>query len=1024
MSFGGGDKQASQTPQVSGIQIQSSVYGKVVPLVYGTMRLAPNLIWYGDFVQVGGGGTGGKGGGKGGGGGGKGGGASAQPRYQAAVALALCEGPVTGIGQVWADKNVTTPAGLGLSVFTGTYPQAPWGYLATPQVVLAGLFFMPVNHVAQALGYSGVAYVAGSAYPLGNSAQLPNHNFEVLGVLRGSAPNGADADPSRVVADILTNPHYGAGFPPARLGSLANYQSYTLATGLWISPAYTEQRQASDILDEIASSTNSAFVWSSGVLTLVPFGDQAISANGYAYAPPTAPFYDLGDDDFLPNTGAGGQDPVQLVRKRPADALNAIKLECRNRQNQYNVEIVEAKDQAMVDLYGLRADSARQAHLFADPGAARQSAQLQLQREAVRNVYSFTLDQRYILLDPMDIVTLTDPALGLARQWVRITEIAENDDGTVSVTAEEYLAGTGAASSYSFAQGQAIGGDFNAAPGNVNAPIFFEPPDELAGDLELWIALSGPAPSWGGCDVWISGDNASYQSLGRFIGAARMGTLRAPLSAVPVASAGPTIDGTSTLSVDIGESSGQLISGSQQDALTGNTLCYVDGELIAFETATLTGTGRYDLTYLNRGLFGAPVAAHKAGAGFVRLDGHVFPLPFTQDRIGQTVYFKFVSFNPYQGGLQQLAQVQPYAYTFQGSALASPLPIVQNLVSTYAGNQTQISWDEIRDFRAVLYEVRLGASPQGAQILGRVAHPPFVVPGNGTYWVAAVSQPTAGLTVYSQQWSEIVIGSAVINVNAIAVWGEAATGWKGTVAGSALSDGIEIVLDYSANALAVSDWLNTPDILHIGQPGSSGTYQIPVAHEADARYVAPCIVSISYAAIGQVPGASLLVVADYLGTTDLLGNAASANVNIYPLIQLGDINHVWGPWQKFVPGVYNARYFRAMAQLTSGDAQTQAILEDFTFAVYAPQRIDDYIGVALPAAGLTLVYQPNGTATAAPFNGGPGGAALPQLQLTILGEQQGDTLAFGSQTLAGCTIQVLNGGVGVQRTANILAKGY
>jgi hypothetical protein len=1024
MSFGGGDKQASQTPQISGIQIQSSVYGKVIPLVYGTARLAPNLIWYGDFVQTGGGGTGGKGGGKGGGGGKSGGSSSGQPQYQAAVALALCEGPITGVGQVWADKSVTTPAGLGLSVFTGTYPQTPWGYLATPQLVFAGLFFRPVDHTAEALGYSGTAYVAGSAYPLGNSAQLPNHNFEVLGVLRGTAPNGIDADPSRVVTDLLTNPNYGAGFPAARLGSLAVYQSYTLAAGLWISPAYTEQRQASDILDEIAASTNSAFVWSSGVLTLVPFGDQALAANGYSYTPPTAPLYDLGDDDFLPNTGTGGQDPVQLSRLRPADALNDIKLECCDRQNQYNVAIVEAKDQAMVDLYGLRADSARQAHLFADPGAARQSAQLQLQREAVRNTYTFALDQRYILLDPMDIVTLTDPALGLMRQWVRITEIAENDDGTLSVTAEEYLAGAGAAATYSFAQSQAVGADFNAPPGNVNAPIFFEPPDELAGDLELWIALSGPAPSWGGCDVWISGDNVSYQSLGRFIGAARMGTLTAPLSSVAAAGAGPTIDGASTLSVDISESSGQLISGSQQDALAGNTLCFVDGELVAFEAATLTGAGRYDLSYLNRGLFGSPIGAHKAGSAFARLDGHVFQLPFTQDRIGQTVYFKFVSFNPYQGGLQQLAQVQPYAYTFQGSALASPLPIVPNLVSTYAESQTRISWDEVKDFRAILYEIRLGASPQGGQILGRVAHPPFVVPGDGTYWVAAVSQPIAGLTVYSQQWSEIVIGSAVLNVNAIAARSEAATGWKGAVTGSAFSDGLEIVLDYPADILVIGDWLDTPDILHIGQPGLSGTYQIPAAHEADAKYVAPCIVSISYAAIGQVPGGNLLAVPDYLGTTDLLGNAASANIDVFPLIQLGDFNHVWGAWQKFVPGVYNARYFRAMAQLGSNDAQTQAILEDFSFAVYAPERIDDYIGVAVPAAGLALTYQPNGTATPAPFNGGPGGAALPQLQVTILGEQPGDTLAFSNQTLAGCTVQILNGGAGVQRSANILAKGF
>ena len=113
-----------------------------------------------------------------------------------------------------------------------------------------------------------------------------------------------------------------------------------------------------------------------------------------------------------------------------------------------------------------------------------------------------------------------------------------------------------------------------------------------------------------------------------------------------------------------------------------------------------------------------------------------------------------------------------------------------------------------------------------------------------------------------------------------------------------------------------------------------------------------------------------------------------------------------------------------MAQLASSDPQTQAVLEDFALAVYAPLRIDDYIGIAIPAAGLALLYAPAGGSGPAPFNGGPGGAALPQLQVTILGGAAGDTIAFSNQSLAGCTIQVLNGGVGVQRTANILAKGF
>ena len=200
------------------MKIQTSAYGKVVPLVYGTTRIAPNLIWYGDFVATPhNSGSSGGGGGKGGvtgGGGGKGGGSDGTTTYtySAAVALGLCEGPIAGIGTVWAAKTETSLAALGLGLFDGAYGQAPWSYLSSV-------------HPDQALGYSGTAYVAGAGYQLDDGAQLPNHNMEVAGFLAGSAPGMPDADPSQVIADLLTNPLFGAGFPPARLGSLAIYQA-------------------------------------------------------------------------------------------------------------------------------------------------------------------------------------------------------------------------------------------------------------------------------------------------------------------------------------------------------------------------------------------------------------------------------------------------------------------------------------------------------------------------------------------------------------------------------------------------------------------------------------------------------------------------------------------------------------------------------------------------------------------------------------------------------------------------------
>jgi hypothetical protein len=72
------------------------------------------------------------------------------------------------------------------------------------------------------------------------------------------------------------------------------------------------------------------------------------------------------------------------------------------------------------------------------PTSAAVAAQLMLQRKAyVRNTYQFKLGWRYSLLEPMDIVLLTDATLGLAGAAVRITRIDEDDNGELAVTAEE-----------------------------------------------------------------------------------------------------------------------------------------------------------------------------------------------------------------------------------------------------------------------------------------------------------------------------------------------------------------------------------------------------------------------------------------------------------------------------------------------------------------------------------------------------------------------------------------------------------
>src|SRR5436190_987227 len=124
-------------------------------------------------------------------------------------------------------------------------------------------------------------------------------------------------------------------------------------------------------------------------------------------------------------------------------------------------------------------------------------------------------------------------------------------------------------------------------PGDTNPPILFEPPPGLtAGDLEVWIIATG-GTHWGGCQVWISLDGSTYAYAGTIYRGGRQGLLTAALPS----HADP--DASSMLSVDLSQSQGQLLSGSLADADAFVTLCYCDGELLAFETATPTS---YSLT--------------------------------------------------------------------------------------------------------------------------------------------------------------------------------------------------------------------------------------------------------------------------------------------------------------------------------------------------------------------------------------------------------------------------------------------
>jgi hypothetical protein len=1046
---------AVNSPPASSLRIQQAVQGKARGIGWGKTRIAGNLIWYGDFnatpVQQGGGG----GKGTGGGAGGKGGaGNSGSYSYSAAVAIALCEGPITSIGNVWNNKSkspfsvTSNPilqafgfggSALGFVLFTGSYAQTAWGYLTS-------------KHPGQDLNYRGDAYVAAGPMQLGNNPEIPSLSFEVQFGITNAYPGTADANMAAAIADALTNNKYGIGFPSSRLDPMTTFSNYTIAAGLVASPFIADQRAMADHLKEWMAALNSEFVWSSGLLKAEPYGDQAITANGVTYTPPSSPQYDLSDVDFIPGTG-NSQAPVICTRTRVEDQNNSITIEYLDATNDYNPTIVEEKDDAHIQVYGLKKKAVSQVHMFTQLGAAQMSALLQLGREHVRNSYQFTVPAKYILLDPMDIVTITDSGLGLARQWVRIQEITENSDFTLTMIAEDYLAGSASAPLHGAQVNTGAIPNYNMAPGAINAPLIFEPTDQLAGDLEIWGAVSGAnLTAWGGCQVWVSYDGNTYFYLdGQDIkGPSRMGTLTAPLAAVTPPSQGANLDNANTLSIDLSQSGGQLTSGSQADLLAFNSLLYVDGEYIAWQNAATTGTNKYNLTALNRGGYGTTSGAHASGAKLCRVDQGLFRLKFTQDRIGSTVYFKFLSFNVYGGALQALADVGPVAYTVVGTALSSPLPDVQNFVSNYVGSVAYLDWDPITDFRPIQYEVRKGASWDGGLFVGVYAHPHVPAIGDAPYWIKALSQPTAGLKVYSSNAALVSINGSVIPANLLASYDEGPSGanWPGSLTGAVINDGTfirTVTAGTYSDVFSVPDMLAIPDVFAIN-PGGSGYYTIPDSHIINVGRNAPCLIQIILGASGAPSSSDFFAPAVFFAQTDVFGSAANRFIDVHAEIAISTDGVSYGPWQKYAAGFYNGWAFKARVFLNSLDpANITAFLTQFVFIVYAPTRQDHpLVNTTIPAAGQSITFAPDGTGLSAAFNGGPNGgtisggagivlpaASLPGIQATIGGpstgvggKQQGDDVFVTSLTLAGCFVQVKNSGVGVQRNLNLQAWGF
>ncbi|PRX28669.1 Putative phage tail protein [Meinhardsimonia xiamenensis] len=161
--------QRYEGARLDSLRVTSATEGTTIPRVFGRIRLGGNIIWATDFTEHVNTTTQG---------GGKGGGPSVtttEYSYTASFAVALCEGPITGIGRIWADGEL-----LDTSTVT-------WRWYPGDEAQAADPFIAAKMGAEGAPAYRGTAYVVFEELdltPFGN--RIPQLSVEVFRPLADS----------------------------------------------------------------------------------------------------------------------------------------------------------------------------------------------------------------------------------------------------------------------------------------------------------------------------------------------------------------------------------------------------------------------------------------------------------------------------------------------------------------------------------------------------------------------------------------------------------------------------------------------------------------------------------------------------------------------------------------------------------------------------------------------------------------------------------------------------------------------
>lgn len=648
MSLFGGGADVNVTNEsdnlVNDIVVNRCEFGTCVPDICGTVKASANIINYQDIkstkhvttstVHSG-----------------KGGGGSDTTTttitytYNVFLEMALSEGPIAGIGNVWVKGDLTRESddygtiGMPLEYKLGDQTRAN--------------DYMLSKHPTLAQVYPGLAYAYGYVY-LGSSTTIPQYQFEVKGNLL-STGDGIDVNPADYIVYVLNK----IGVDTTNIEGLANYRTYCREADLLIStPMDQGSASAQTIINRVLELTNAFMFWSNDRFKIVIKEDRSFKN----WHPDLTVKYALDSDDFqLQENGA----MVSYERKPINELYNRFTVNFPNRSNAYETESVSLEDADNISNYGLKQASSEECEWFYTKSRAlHYLGVLGRNNYYGRNKYTFKLDWAYALLEPGDIVTLTDDSLGLEQTPARVISVTEENDGTIKVGAVSIPPLDDVTPQYVVEGLDYNYVDFNKAADNTDAPMFYAPPKALLDSStghQFYIALRGvehdkATESWGGCNVYaaMQDDDTKkvYELVQTFRGESIYGTLAAACSA-------------SATDIEIAVN-GVLASSFESLQKAGLNYVAIGDEVVSYREVT-TNANSYTLHNCMRGQLKTSAKVHSIGEKVLRLDGNYVKIDVANNQLNKEYCFKFPSFNNFENAGQLLSTVQEYTYTPGGS---------------------------------------------------------------------------------------------------------------------------------------------------------------------------------------------------------------------------------------------------------------------------------------------------------------------------------------------------------------------